>query len=121
MLRQIKTLEVSPQTQTYNTCTYRSAEGRRQSLVLFVRAGAILILIAIIAWMKLVSFHHACADLRVARRAGEVRPGAARVKRWPVLRKVHAGPENSLRKPMEGLCLQFLAVTAGARERTYWL
>ena len=30
---------------------------------------------AIVLWMKLVSYHHCCADLRAARRAGELRPG----------------------------------------------
>ncbi|KAG2448405.1 hypothetical protein HYH02_006297 [Chlamydomonas schloesseri] len=38
-------------------------------------SGAILITLAVVLWMKLVSYHHCCFDLRAARRSGEVRPG----------------------------------------------
>ncbi|KAG2493012.1 hypothetical protein HYH03_008675 [Edaphochlamys debaryana] len=39
-----------------------------------VSAG-ILFMLAIIMWMKMVSYHHCCFDLREARRCGEIRPG----------------------------------------------
>jgi hypothetical protein len=38
-------------------------------------SGGVLIMLAVVLWMKLVSFHHCCADLRTARRRGELRPG----------------------------------------------
>nr|QID75817.1 diacylglycerol cyltransferase [Dunaliella salina] len=37
--------------------------------------GGVLIAVSIVLWMKLVSYHHCCADLRAARRNGQVRPG----------------------------------------------
>ncbi|GLI60498.1 hypothetical protein VaNZ11_002660, partial [Volvox africanus] len=38
-------------------------------------SGGILITLAVVLWMKLVSYHHCCFDLRAARRCGEIRPG----------------------------------------------
>ncbi|GIM06446.1 hypothetical protein Vretimale_10762, partial [Volvox reticuliferus] len=38
-------------------------------------SGGILITLAVVLWMKLVSYHHCCFDLRAARRGGEIRPG----------------------------------------------
>ncbi|GIL55503.1 hypothetical protein Vafri_11070 [Volvox africanus] len=38
-------------------------------------SGGILITLAVVLWMKLVSYHHCCFDLRTARRCGEIRPG----------------------------------------------
>lgn len=38
-------------------------------------SGSILMFLAVVLWMKLVSYHHCCFDLRMARRCGEIRPG----------------------------------------------
>lgn len=35
-------------------------------------AAGMLFMLAIVLWMKLVSYHHCCADLRSARREGQV-------------------------------------------------
>ncbi len=44
-------------------------------------SGGVLMMLAIVTWMKLVSYHHCCADLRAARRRGELRPGGRLVGR----------------------------------------
>ncbi|KAJ9518496.1 hypothetical protein QJQ45_018593 [Haematococcus lacustris] len=57
-------------------------------------SAAVLICLAVVLWMKLVSFHHCCADLRQARRQGEVRPGERGSPGSPAEWALLAYPEN---------------------------
>lgn len=43
--------------------------------ILPLSPGMVLMLCTLTAWMKLVSYHHCHWDLRMARRAGEIRSG----------------------------------------------
>ncbi|GFR48230.1 hypothetical protein Agub_g10091, partial [Astrephomene gubernaculifera] len=62
-----------------NTATTSCVIGLPWAVIYLTKAepisGGILIGLAVVLWMKLVSYHHCCADLRQARRAGELRPG----------------------------------------------
>ena len=35
-------------------------------------SGMLLIILSVVLWMKLISYHHCCADMRTTRRDGQV-------------------------------------------------